>query len=48
MSKVTEKQEKFLQNIVYKGMSQREAYKDAYPNTRAKDKRALMSAPAGL
>lgn len=38
MSKVTEKQEKFLQNIVYKGMSQREAYKDAYPNTRAKDK----------
>lgn len=38
MTRVTEKQEKFLRNIVFKGMSQREAYRDAYENTRMKDK----------
>jgi len=38
MGKVTEKQEKFLKNLIYKGMSQREAYRDAYQNQKMKDK----------
>lgn len=38
MARVTEKQEKFLKNLIYKGMSQREAYRDAYGNQRMKDK----------
>ena len=38
MTRVTEKQEKFLKNIVYKGMSQREAYRDAYCNQKMSDK----------
>lgn len=38
MTKVTIKQEKFLQNLIYKGMSQREAYRDAYNCEKMKDK----------
>lgn len=38
MTKVTLKQEKFLQNLIYKGMSQRKAYRDAYENNTANDK----------
>lgn len=38
MARVTEKQEKFLQNLIFKGMSQREAYRDAYQNAKMKDK----------
>lgn len=38
MGRVTEKQEKFLKNIVYKSMSQREAYRDAYDCERMTDK----------
>ena len=33
---VTPKQERFVQNII-KGMSQREAYRDAYPKNKSKD-----------
>ena len=33
---VTPKQERFIQNII-KGMSQREAYRDAYPKNKSKD-----------
>ncbi len=33
---LTPKREKYVQNLV-KGMSQREAYKDAYPNDKSKD-----------
>lgn len=35
--RLTESQEKFVQNLL-KGMSQREAYRDAYPNCKATDK----------
>lgn len=38
MTRVTEKQEKFLKNIVFKGMSQRDAYRDAYCNQKMSDK----------
>lgn len=38
MTRVTEKQEKFLRNIVYKNMTQREAYRDAYDNQKMSDK----------
>ena len=37
MQKLTVKQELFVQNLI-SGMSQSEAYKQAYPNTRMKDK----------
>lgn len=37
MTKLTEKQERFLCNIVYKGMSQRKAYREAYQNFTMKD-----------
>ena len=37
MQKLTDKQEKFVQELI-KGKSQREAYKIAYPNCKAKDK----------
>lgn len=37
MSNLTPKQEKFVQNLI-KGMSQREAYRDAYPNDTSTDK----------
>ena len=33
---LTAKQEKFVQNLI-KGMSQREAYRDAYPNDKSTD-----------
>lgn len=33
---LTAKQEKFVQNLI-KGMSQREAYRDAYPNDKSAD-----------
>lgn len=38
MTRVTENQEKFLKNIVYKNMTQREAYRDAYQNQKMSDK----------
>lgn len=38
MIRVTEKQEKYLKNIVYKSMSQREAYRDAYDCSRMSEK----------
>lgn len=38
MAKVTEKQENFLKNLIYKNMSQREAYRKAYGNTTGTDK----------
>lgn len=38
MTRVTEKQEKFLKNIVFEGMSQRDAYRDAYANQKMSDK----------
>lgn len=38
MTRVTEKQEKFLKNIVFKNMTQREAYRDAYENKKMSDK----------
>lgn len=37
MSNLTPKQEKFVQNLI-KGMSQRDAYRDAYPNDTSTDK----------
>lgn len=36
MNKLTAKQEKFVLNVV-SGMSQRAAYRDAYPNSKMKD-----------
>jgi len=38
MVRVTQKQETFLKNIIYKGMSQREAYRNAYDCEKMKDK----------
>lgn len=38
MGRVTVNQEKFLKNIVFNGMSQREAYRDAYNCERMSDK----------
>ena len=37
LAKLTAKQEKYVQGLI-SGLSQREAYRQAYPNTRMKDK----------